>query len=85
MNVNNTTKGSDNVLKKLRETQGLSQGQLAQKTGISVRTLQSYEQGSRDINGASLSTLVDLAIALKCKLTDILSDQELIKKMSDTI
>lgn len=73
------------MLKKLREEQGLSQTQLAEKTGISVRTLQSYEQGSRDINGASLTTLVNICLALKCTLPDILTDCDLMNKLKHAL
>lgn len=73
------------MLKKIREEKGLSQSQLAKACGFSVRTLQCYEQGSRDINGASLSTLVSISMKLECKLTDILSDQELIKNLKNTL
>lgn len=73
------------MLKKIRESKGFSQSQLATACGFSVRTLQCYEQGSRDINGASLSTLVSMALTLECKLSDILSDQELVKNLSKVI
>lgn len=69
------------MLKDIRLSRGLSQSQLAEKSGVNLRTLQQYEQGSRDINGASLSSLADLCIALNCNLPDILTDEELIKKL----
>lgn len=68
------------MLKDIRQQRGLSQSQLAEKSGINVRRLQNYEQESRDINGAKISVLLDLAIALECDLDDILSDQETIQK-----
>lgn len=73
------------MLKELRTKRGLSQSQLAERSGVNLRTLQQYEQGTRNINGASLSTLVDLSKVLECKVKDILTDQELIKKMSHTM
>ena len=39
-------------LKDQREKAGLSQGKLADKAGLSVRTLQDYEQGRKNLNGA---------------------------------
>lgn len=68
------------MLKDIRQKRGFSQSQLAEASGINVRRLQNYEQENRDINGAKISVLLDLAIALKCDLSDILSDQETIKK-----
>lgn len=65
-------------LKTIREKQDLSQSQLSKVTGISIRTLQHYEQGSMDIDAARLKTLMQLCIALDCKLIDILEDQALI-------
>lgn len=44
--------------------------------GVSVRVLQNYEQGFRDVNGAKLSTLLKLCLALGCRLQDILDDPE---------
>lgn len=66
-------------LKTVRENMNLSQGQLSKITGVSVRTLQHYEQGSMNINNANLKTLVKLCIALDCKLIDIVEDEELIE------
>lgn len=68
------------MLSEIRHERGMSQSQLAAASGINVRRLQNYEQGNRDINGAKISVLLDLAIALKCDLSDILSDEETIKK-----
>lgn len=64
-------------LKKMRESAGLSQAQLAEKSGVNKRTLQVYEQGYRNIDGASLETLVSIAAALDCKLADILENEKL--------
>jgi len=61
-------------LQTLRQTAGYSQSQLAKIAGISARVLQNYEQGARDLNGAKLETLLRLCLALKCKLSDIVTD-----------
>lgn len=70
------------ALQEIRKARGLSQSQLANKAKVNFRTLQYYEQGATDINGAKLSTLIKLAQALECKITDILSDKELIENCS---
>ena len=67
---------SENGLKAVRESRGLSQGSLAREAEVNVRVLQHYEQGFRDINGAKLSTLLRLCLALGCKLEDIIDDAE---------
>ena len=56
----------------------MSQSQLAKASGISVRVLQDYERGARDISGAKLATLLKLCKVLECSLRDIITDQETI-------
>jgi len=63
-------------LQQTRLAQNLSQSQLAKAAGINTRTLQHYEQGSKDLNGAKLASLLKLCLALQCKLEDILPDGE---------
>lgn len=71
-------------LKELRRARGFSQIQLAEKTGLNVRTIQHYEQGSKNFDHARIDTILRVCIALDCKLEDILENQEyveLIKKL----
>ena len=49
-------------LQNARLAAGLSQSQLASAAGLNVRTLQCYEQGAKDINGAKLATLLKLSL-----------------------
>lgn len=56
----------------LRNEKGLSQGKLAEITGISVRTIQMYEQGYRDVTSAKIDILLKLCIALDCKLEELI-------------
>ncbi len=70
-------------LKELREKAGLSQVQLADASGISVRVLQNYEQGVRNLNGAKLITLLRLCRALGCNLGNIVTDPEAISLLSE--
>lgn len=67
-------------LQKLRFAKGLSQRQLSVISGVSQRTIQCYEQRTRDINGAHIKTLCDLCIALDCKITDIIDNKTLIDR-----
>lgn len=62
-------------LKELRVKAGLSQSQLANEVGISVRTIQDYEQGRSDINGIGLARAKKLADALGCKMEDLLEEE----------
>ncbi len=63
-------------LKKRREAAGLSQSQLANKSGIRVRMIQAFEAEAesvhRDINKAAAMTVWKLAETLDCDVIDIL-------------
>lgn len=45
------------ILKELRKSEGLSQFELAQKTGLSVHAINSYESGRREPNSKAMATL----------------------------
>jgi len=59
-------------LKRIRETAGLSQSRLASETGITLRTIQMYEQRDKDINKAQLITAIKIARALGCDVEDLM-------------
>lgn len=63
-------------LQKKRTELGLSQSQLAEKAEVSIRTLQCYERGARDINKAYALIVYKLAKALGCKVEDLLELKE---------
>lgn len=67
-------------LQKLRNEKGFSQSQLADLSGVNFRMLQYYEQGAKNIDGAKLETLISLAAALGCSISDILESEELRQK-----
>lgn len=72
-------------LKEKRQAAGFTQSQLAEKTGINIRTIQHYEQGSKIFDHARIDTILKCCVALNCKLEDILDNDEcieLIKKLS---
>lgn len=73
-----------NNLRRVRRARGLTTRQLADKAGVSFRSLGKYENGELNIDGAKLKTLVKLALALDCKITDILTDEELVKDVKKT-
>lgn len=66
-------------LRNCRKAAGLSQSQLAEKAGISVRVYQNYEQGVREIEKAQLSVLLRICIALNCKMSAIFMDEDMIE------
>ena len=55
-------------LKRLRNNLGLSQSQLAQESGVPVRTIQQYEQRQKNINKAQVEYLIMLSSALHCEI-----------------
>ena len=59
-------------LKEIRESRGLTQAELAKLSDISIRTIQSYEQGLKDINKASVITIWKLSKVLHCKIEDLI-------------
>ena len=50
----------------------MSQSELSQKSGISLRTIQQYEIKAKDINKAATMTLIKLSRVLGCKIEDLL-------------
>ena len=55
-----------------RKISGYSQRELAEKVGVSLRTLQQYEIRAKDINKAAGATLLALAKVLGCRVEDLL-------------
>ncbi len=50
----------------------MSQSELAGKSGTSLRTLQAYEQGVKDIRKAQVETVIKLAKGVGCEIDDII-------------
>ena len=59
-------------LARYRKSKDLSQSQLAEASGVSIRSIQLYEQRQTNINNAQHNHLVTLAKVLGCKIEDIL-------------
>ena len=67
-------------LQKVRVAKGLSQQKLADKSGVTKRMIECYEQRYRNIDGAKFEALCDLSLALECDISDILESKELVEK-----
>ena len=61
-------------LKLLRSQAGLSQRQLADLSGVPLRTIQQYEQRQKNINKAQAEYLVMLAQSLSCHVAQLLEN-----------
>jgi len=63
---------SDSRLKRLRENRSLSQHDLAERTGVNLRSIQTYEQQPGAIDKAQAHKVYKLAMALGCDMEDLL-------------
>ena len=59
-------------IKALREARGWTQAELARRSGVSLRSIQMYEQRHKDINKASVETVYKLAKVFGCAVEDLL-------------
>ena len=60
------------TLKEIRKTAGLTQEALAEKAGISIRTLQDYEQGRKPLDKAAAITVLTISRCLGCTVEDLI-------------
>lgn len=58
-------------VKNIRKKAGLSQMELAEKAGLSIATIQGYEQGRYN---PKINALTKLCAALDCKITDLVDE-----------
>lgn len=54
-------------LKELRKASGLTQEALGKRSGVSLRMIRAYEQGSQSLSRATAQTLLRLSQALSCQ------------------
>ncbi|MBQ0026488.1 MAG: helix-turn-helix domain-containing protein [Lachnospiraceae bacterium] len=59
-------------LKRIRTAYGCSQSELAHMSGVSLRSIQMYEQRNKDINKASAETLYRIVKVLGCDIEALL-------------
>lgn len=63
-------------LKTIRENRGISQSELAKLSGVSLRSVQMYEQKVNDIDKAQAGTVYKLSRVLGCTVEDLLENPE---------
>lgn len=61
-------------LKRIRESRGLSQAELAMQSGVKLRNIQMYEQRYHDIDKAQAQTVYKLSRVLGCDIVDLLEN-----------
>ena len=59
-------------LKRIRTAYGCTQAELAKRSGVSLRSIQMYEQRNKDINKASVEAVYSLAKVLGCTMEDLI-------------
>ena len=62
-------------LKRIRTAKRYSQKQLADMSGVNLRSIQMYEQRRKDINKAQSDSLFRLAKALGCTMEELLENK----------
>ncbi len=63
---------ADTNLKRIRLSYGCTQAELADRSGVSLRSIQMYEQRRKDINKASFESVYRIAKVLGCDMEDLL-------------
>ena len=56
----------------IRKNTGYSQAELVKRSGVSLRSIQMYEQKNKDINKAASLTVGKLAVVCACRIEDLL-------------
>ena len=59
-------------LRRLRDAYGCSQAELSRLSGVSLRSIQMYEQRRKDINKAQAETLLRLSKVLGCSMEQLM-------------
>lgn len=67
-------------LKELREEKGLSRRELADRSGVNLRSIQDYEQGHKKISSAKSETVYRLSLSLGCSADELLEVEFLSQK-----
>lgn len=63
---------TDTNLKRIRMSYGCTQAELAERSGVSLRSIQMYEQRNKDINKASAETVYRISKVLGCTMEDLI-------------
>ena len=55
-----------------RSVMGMTQKELAEKSGVNIRQIQKYESGEYDVGNMTLKNAILLSEALECDVRDLL-------------
>lgn len=70
-------------LQYLRKENFMSQFELAKKSGVSIQSIQKYEQGVYPIEGARVDRLIMMSEALNCRIWDLIEDETVARKLRE--
>lgn len=59
-------------LQKIRKERGLTQAELAKRSGVSLKTIQALEVGRNNINKAEVMKVLRIADALECPVRNLM-------------
>ena len=62
----------DTNLKRIRSSYGCTQSELAKRSGVTLRSIQMYEQRKKDINKASADAVYCISKVLGCSMENLL-------------
>ena len=69
--IDKSKSAGESNLKQIRHAKGITQRELAEQSGVSLRIVQQYEQKQRDIQKAEAKALVAMAKVLGCSLEEL--------------
>lgn len=55
-----------------RSVMGMTQKELAEKSGVNIRQIQKYESGEYDISNMTLKNAISISDVLECDVRDLL-------------
>jgi transcriptional regulator with XRE-family HTH domain len=65
-----------NKLKQKRIDKNMTQAELAEASEVSLRMIQHYEQGFKNINYAQAITVCKIAKVLNCNVEDLMNEEK---------
>lgn len=77
--------GERTNLQRMRTEKGYSQSQLAEKSGVTIKMIQKYESGERDINNAKGITIYKLAKAIECSMETLIEKENVMDNIAERV
>ncbi|MBQ7371760.1 MAG: helix-turn-helix transcriptional regulator [Lachnospiraceae bacterium] len=62
----------DTYLKRIRSSYGFTQAELAKRSGVTLRSIQMFEQRNKDINKASADAINRISKVLGCSMESLI-------------